>query len=125
MQRGTFGAGPLTKAGQLAALLQNKKIFYVNIEEPVYSAEAVGRGSPPDKKGSTTETVIEDTDGIACTAEKDTITFRGNGKTASFVILENAQIITSKTAEAEVVTTFAENGGLQIKGNNSHDLIIP
>ena len=104
MQRGTFGAGPLTKAGQLAALLQNKKIFYVNIEEP-------------DKKGSTTETVIEDPDGIACTAEKDTITFRGNGKTASFVILENAQIITSKTAEAEVVTTFAENGGLQIKEN--------
>jgi hypothetical protein len=92
-----------TKAGQLAALLHDKKIFYVNIEQP-------------DQQGSTTETVIEDPNGITCTAEGDTIVFKGNGTTASFVILENAQIITNKTADAEVVVTFAENSGLQIKG---------
>ena len=92
-----------TKAAELAALLKDKKVIYVNIERP-------------NNKGSTTETTIEDPQGIFSSVEKDTITFRGDGKTASFTMLENAQIITNRTAEGIIITTFAENGGLQIKG---------
>jgi hypothetical protein len=91
-----------TKAAELAALLKDKKIFYVNIEEP-------------DGKGSTTETVIEDTQGISCSVDGNNITFKGSGKTASFTILENAQIIAKQTEEGEVISTFAGNGGLQIQ----------
>jgi hypothetical protein len=93
------------KAGKLAALFKDRKIFYVNIEEP-------------DNRGSTVETVIETPQGVSFFVEGNVITFKGNGETASFVILENAQIITNRTAEAEVVTTFAGNGGLQIKMSN-------
>ena len=91
-----------TKAAELAALLKDKKVFYVNIEQP-------------DNEGSTVETVIEDPQGVLHSVEGDIITFKGNGKTASFTMLENAQIITSRTAEGEIITTFAENGGLQVK----------
>ena len=91
------------KAAKLAALLRDKRIFYVNIEEP-------------DNQGSTTETVIEDPLGITCTVEGDSVIFNGNGKTASFTVLENIQIITNRTEEGEIIVTFAENGGLQIKG---------
>ena len=91
-----------TKAAELAVLLKDKRVFYVNIEEP-------------DNQGSTVETVIEDSQGVSCTIEGNTIFFRGNDKTASFVILENAQIISNRTEEGEIVSTFAENGGLQIK----------
>ena len=91
-----------TKAAELAAMLKEKKVFYVNIEEP-------------DNKGSTVETVIEDPQGVSCLVEGDIITFKGNDKTASFVILENTQIIANRTEEGEIVSTFAENGGLQIK----------
>ena len=93
-----------TKAAELAALLKDKKIIYVNIERP-------------DNKGSTIETTIEDPQGISSSVEEDTITFRGDGKAASFTMLENAQIITNRTAEGVIITTFAENGGLQIRGN--------
>ena len=62
------------------------------------------------------ETVIEDPQGVSHSVEGDIFTFNGNGKTASFTMLDNAQIITNRTEEAEVITTFAENGGLQIKG---------
>jgi hypothetical protein len=92
-----------TKAAQLAALLKDKKIFYVNIEEP-------------DNQGSTIETVIEDPQGVSHSVDGDIITFNGNGKSASFSILENAQIITNRTENEDVIVTFAENGGLQIKG---------
>ena len=92
-----------TKAAELAALLKGKKIFYVNIEEP-------------DNQGSTVETVIEDPDGISYFIEGNVISFTGGGKTASFRLLENAQIITNRTEEGEIIVTFAENGGLQIKG---------
>ena len=92
-----------TKAAELAALLKNKRVIYVNIERP-------------DIKGSTTETTIEDAQGISSSVEKDTITFKGDGKTAFFTILENAQIITNRTAEGLIISTFAENGGLQIRG---------
>ena len=92
----------MKKAAELAALLKNKKFFYVNIEQP-------------DNRGSTVETVIEDRQGITCSLEGDIITFSGNGKSASFIILENAQIIANQTATGVVISTFAENGGLQIK----------
>ena len=91
-----------TKAAELALLLKGKRIFYVNIEEP-------------DNQGSTIETVIEDPQGVSYSVEGNIITFRGKDKTAFFVILENAQIIFNKTEEGEIVSTFAENGGLQIK----------
>ena len=91
-----------TKAAELAALLKGKKVFYVNIEEP-------------DNQGSTVETVIEDPQGVSCSVEGNIISFRGSDKIASFAILENAQIISNRTDEGEIVFTFAENGGLQIK----------
>ena len=91
-----------TKAAELAALLKDKTIFYVNIEEP-------------DNKGSTNETAIEDSQGVSHSVDGNTITFSGNGKTASFVLLENAQIITNRADDTDVIVTFAENGGLQIK----------
>jgi hypothetical protein len=90
------------KVLELAALLKDKRLFYVNIEKP-------------NNKGSTEETIIEDKKGISFKVEENTIIFSGNGKTAPFEILENTQIITKRTAECEVLTTFAENGGLQIK----------
>jgi hypothetical protein len=93
-----------TKAAELAALLEDKIVFYVNIEQP-------------DNEGSTTETTIEDPQGISSSVEEDTITFKGDGKTASFAMLDNAQIITNWTAEGIIITTFAENGGLQIKSS--------
>jgi hypothetical protein len=91
-----------TKAAILAALLKVKKFLYVNIEEP-------------DGKGSTTETAIEDPQGVSFSVEGIIITFKGSGKTASFTILENTQIIANQTEEGEVISTFAGNGGLQIK----------
>jgi len=95
-----------SKAIEVAALLRDKKIFYVNIERP-------------DNKGSTEETTLEAPEGapsgIAVTAEGDTLTFKAGDKTASFVMLENAQIITNRTEEADVLVTFAGNGGLQVK----------
>jgi len=96
-----------TKAAKLAALLKDKIIFYVNIEEP-------------DGDGSTVETVIEDPKGVSCSVEDKIITFNGSGKTASFLILENAHIIANRTEECDVISTFAGNGGLQIKGTISN-----
>jgi len=93
------------KTNELSALLKDKKIFYVNIEKP-------------DNQGSTEETAIEDLQGISCSFSGDNVTFKGNGKTACFDILENIQIIINKTDECEIISTFAENGGLQIKSIN-------
>jgi hypothetical protein len=97
-----------TKAAMLAAMLKDKKIFYVNIEEP-------------DGEGSTVETVIEDPNGVSCFVEGKIITFNGGGKTASFMVLENAQIIANRTGECDVISTFAGNGGLQIKGKTQNN----
>ena len=91
-----------TKAALLAELLKDKKIFYVNIEVP-------------DDQEFIVETLIEDPKGIFYSVEGDMITFNGNDKTASFVILENALIFKNNSGEEDIVTTFAENGGLQIK----------
>jgi hypothetical protein len=98
-----------TKAEKLAALLKDKKVFYVSIEEP-------------DGKGSTVETVIEDPHGVSCSVEDKTITFKGSGKTASFLVLENAHIIANRTEECDVISTFAGNGGLQIKGTSQNSI---
>ena len=91
-----------TKAAELAALLKDERVTYVNIERP-------------DNKGSTTETTIEDPKGISSSVNDDIITFNGDDKTASFTMLENAQIIANRTDEGLIITTFAENGGLQIR----------
>jgi predicted sugar kinase len=91
-----------SKAAHIAALLQGKTVFYVNIEIP-------------DGEDSITEITLEDPEGIAVSAEGDTVTFKANDKSASFVMLENAQILTNRTEEAEVIVTLATNGGLQIK----------
>jgi predicted sugar kinase len=69
----------------------------------------------PDGQDSITETTLESPKGIVVSAEGDTLTFHTDSKTASFVMLETAQILTSRTEEAEVIVTFAENGGLQIR----------
>jgi hypothetical protein len=94
-----------TKAAEFAALLKGKKIFYVNIEQP-------------DNQGTTIETTIEAPQGISHSVDRDTITFIGNGKTASFPILENTKIIVNRTKDGEVISTFAENGGLQVKSKD-------
>jgi predicted sugar kinase len=83
------------------ALLKDRKVYRVTIESP--------------NRRTLKETVIEDPEGIAVSAEGTTVTFRTKDKTASFVMLENAQILTNRTEEAEIIVTFAENGGLQIK----------
>ena len=48
---------------------------------------------------------------------EDIITFYRDDKAASFTMLENAQIITNRTDERLIITTFAENGGLQIRNS--------
>ena len=93
-----------TKAAELVALLKDKKVFFVNIEQPT-------------NQGSTVEKATEDPQSVSCSVEGDIVTFTGNGKTVSFTILENAQIIVSRTDNGEIVSTFAENGGLQIKSS--------
>jgi predicted sugar kinase len=98
-----YGRGVMqSNAAQTAALLRGKTVFYVNIEVP-------------DNQDSITETTLEDPEGIAVSAEGDTLTFISNDKTASFAMLETAQILTNKTEDAGIIVTFAENGGLQIK----------
>jgi hypothetical protein len=91
-----------SRAAQIAALLRGKTVFYVNIETP-------------DDQDSITETTLERPEGIAVSVEGDAITFKTGDKTASFVMLETAQILTNRTEEAEIIVTLAPNGGLQIK----------
>jgi hypothetical protein len=69
----------------------------------------------PDGQDSITETSLESPEGITVSAEGDTLTFIANDKTAIFVILETAQILTNRTEEAGIIVTLAQNGGLQIK----------
>jgi hypothetical protein len=95
-----------SKAAQIAALLRGKTVFYVNIETP-------------DGQDSITETTLESPEGIAVSVEGDSITFKTGDKTASFVMMETAQILTNRIKEAEVIVTLAENGGLQIKSRPS------
>jgi hypothetical protein len=91
-----------SKALEVAALLQDTKVCRITIETP-------------DNRGSLKETTLQNPEGIAVSAEGDTITFKTEGKTASFVLLENAQVLTNRTDEGFIVVSFAENGGLQIK----------
>jgi hypothetical protein len=51
----------------------------------------------PDRQDSITKIVLEEPEGIAVLAEEDTLTFKSNDKTASFVMLETARILTNKT----------------------------
>jgi hypothetical protein len=93
------------KAVEVAALLQDRQVYRVTIETP-------------DNRGSIKETTLQNLEGITVSAEGDTITFKTADKTASFVLLENAQVLTNRTDEAFIVVTFAENGGLQIKSRD-------
>jgi ribosomal protein L6P/L9E len=89
-----------SKVLEVAALLQDKKVCRVTIETP-------------DNRVSIKETTLQNPEGIAVSVEGDTITFKTEEKTASFVLLENAQVLTNRTDEEFIVVTFAENGGLQ------------
>jgi hypothetical protein len=89
-----------SKALELVALLQDRTVYRVTIETP-------------DNRGSIKETTLQNPEGIAVSAEGTTITFKTEEKTASFVLLENAQVLTNRTDEGFIVVTFAENGGLQ------------
>jgi hypothetical protein len=91
-----------TKAAELAGILEGKTIFSVNIETP-------------NDQESIDEVTIERQQGIAFRVEGSRIIFTAGETTAVFEILEAAQILTNRTEEAEVIVTFAENGGLQIK----------
>jgi lysophospholipid acyltransferase (LPLAT)-like uncharacterized protein len=42
------------------------------------------------------------------------LTFKTDDKTTSFVMLETAQALTSRTKEAEVIATLAKKGGLRV-----------
>jgi hypothetical protein len=65
-----------SKTAQTAALFRGKTVFFVNIEAP-------------GGQGSVTETALENPEGIAVSAEGDTVTFKTGGKTASFLMLED------------------------------------
>jgi predicted sugar kinase len=98
-----------SKAAQIAALLRDKTVFYVNIETP-------------DGQDSIIETTLESPEGvssgIAVSVAGDTLTFKTGDKTASFIMVETAQILTNRTEEAEIIVTLAQNGGLQIKSRS-------
>jgi hypothetical protein len=72
----------LSKAAQIAALLRNKTVFYVNIETS-------------GGQDSITETTLESPEGaasgIAVAVEDDTITFKTDDKIASFLKEQNRQ----------------------------------
>jgi hypothetical protein len=91
-----------TKVAELAGILEGKKIFYVKIETP-------------NSEESIDEITLEWQQGISCRVEGDRIVFATGETTAVFELLENAQILTNRTEEAEVIVTLAQNGGLQIK----------
>jgi hypothetical protein len=91
-----------TKAAELAGILEGKTIFYVKIEIP-------------NDQESIDEITLEREGGISCQVDGSRIIFTAGETTAAFEILENAQILTNRTEETEVIVTFAENGGLQVK----------
>jgi hypothetical protein len=98
-----------SKAAQIAVLLRDKTVFYVNIETP-------------DGQDSITEITLESPEGaasgIAVLVEGETLVFKTDDKTASFLMLATAQILTNRTEEAEIIVTLAQNGGLQIKSRS-------
>jgi hypothetical protein len=89
-------------AAQVAALIQGKTVFFVNIEVP--AAE------------TTTEMTLEAAQGgaIDLSVEEPYIIFTSKTQ-ASFAILKNAQITVSTEGDTTIIATFAANGGLQIK----------
>jgi NADH:ubiquinone oxidoreductase subunit D len=91
-----------SKAGQLAALLQDKQVFHVTVERP-------------DGKGSITEETIRGTRGLTVFVEGAAVSFQSKSKTVSFTMLEYAEIITKTVDNVFIITTLADNGGLQIK----------
>jgi hypothetical protein len=91
-----------TKAAELAGLLEGKTIFYVKVETP-------------NSQESIDEITLEWQQGISYRVEGSRIAFSAGETTTAFEILENAQILTNRTEEAQIIVTLAKNGGLQIK----------
>jgi hypothetical protein len=91
-----------TKVAELAGQLEGKTIFYVKIETP-------------NSRESIDEITLERRQGISCRVEGSRIVFTAGETVAAFELLENAQILTNRTEEAEIIVTLATNGGLQIK----------
>jgi hypothetical protein len=91
-----------TKTAELAGILEGKTIFYVKIETP-------------NSRESIDEITLERQQGISCRVEGSRITFTAGETTAAFELLENAQILTNRMGETEIIVTLAQNGGLQIK----------
>jgi hypothetical protein len=94
-----------TKAAELAGILEGKTIFYVKIEIP-------------NSQESIDEITLERQQGISCRVDGSRIVFTAGETTAAFELLENAQILTNRIGEAEIIVTLAENGGLQIKSRS-------
>jgi hypothetical protein len=69
----------------------------------------------PNDRDSIDEITLEKEQGISYRVEGNRIVFTAGETTAVFEVLETAQILTNRMEETEVIVTFAENGGLQIK----------
>jgi hypothetical protein len=58
---------------------------------------------------------LEWREGISYRVDGSRIVFTAGETATAFELLETAQILTNRTEEAEIIVTFATNGGLQIK----------
>jgi hypothetical protein len=92
------------KAAELAAILKDKKITCIVIETP-------------NGHNSIDEITFEFEDGIRYSVEGAVITFEAGNGTASFEILETAQIIKKDRDRGALITTYAGNGGVKIEYN--------
>jgi hypothetical protein len=92
------------KAAELAAILKDKKITCIVIETP-------------NGHDSIDEITFEFEDGIRYSVDGPVITFEAGNGTASFEILETAQIIKKVRDKGALITTYAVNGGVKIEYN--------
>jgi hypothetical protein len=92
------------KAAELAAILKDKKITCIVIETP-------------NSRNSIDEITFEFEDGIRYSVSGAVITFEAGNGTASFEILETAQIIKKDRDRGALITTYAGNGGVKIEYN--------
>jgi hypothetical protein len=93
-----------SKAAGLAAILKDKKITCIVIETP-------------NGHNSIDEITFEFEDGISYSVEGPVITFKAGSGTASFEILETAQVIKKTVEKGTLITTYAGNGGVKIEYN--------
>jgi hypothetical protein len=69
----------------------------------------------PNSRKSIDEITLEWQEGIAFRVEGSRIVFTAGETATHFELMENAQILTNRTEDADIIVTLAENGGLQIK----------